>query len=654
VNVARWAGLTAALMALWQATGCAPLLSARGTEPEPVADIVDSLTVDPVAQQEFDSALQAARWRWLRALDESAAGRWDGAREELDQAFYTLAAVDDNPYLEEGLGERDVQAEVDAVAASVERAYMDVLPHIENLSPDSPLSLLLRQLADEDLEVLPPDAMPLVRIHQLAPQCDFPIDANARVAASIRFFQTKGRRTWEAWHRRSGRYRDLIVPILREAGLPEDLFYLAMIESGFNPRAYSRAHAVGLWQFMRSTGRLEGLRIDNWVDERRDPLKSTQAAAKHLRSLYEEFGDWRLAAAAYNSGRGRVRRAIQAANSTDFWELTLPRETRNYVPLLMAASVIAKDPERFGFEIPERDDPITWDQVRLTELVDLNTAARLLGLKDIGPLRMLNPELSNLFTPHRPKEGYLFNVPPGEGDRFLAAFQRMPKSERSGIYEYKVARGDNLWNIAQAFRIPHRDLADANGLTNASLIRPGQTLVIPISGGQVVPAGSGTHTVRRGDNLSTIARLYGVKVRDLRLWNGLASDIIRPGQKLKVGTPVLTAPERSPVATDAGGRPVYRVRRGDNLSLIARRNGIQVADLRRWNDLAGDIIRPGQSLYVGAESTNDAYKVVRGDTLYSIARRFGISAEEIARRNNISLSSTLLTGMELRIPQSVD
>lgn len=119
MNVARWAGLTAALMALWQATGCAPLLSARGTEPEPVADIVDSLTVDPVAQQEFDSALQAARWRWLRALDESAAGRWDGAREELDQAFYTLAAVDDNPYLEEGLGERDVQAEVDAVAASM-------------------------------------------------------------------------------------------------------------------------------------------------------------------------------------------------------------------------------------------------------------------------------------------------------------------------------------------------------------------------------------------------------------------------------------------------------------------------------------------------------------------------------------------------------
>ncbi len=636
---------------------CAPFWTGRPSTPTTMTTIVDSLTVDPILEQEFDGALQAARWRWLRALDESAAGRYDGAREELDQAYYTLAAVDDNPYLEGALGERDPQAEVDAVVQVVERAYLDVLPHVESLSPDSPLSLLLAELGDEILEELPADAVPLIRIHQLAPQCDFPIDSNPRVAASIHFFQNRGRNTWEAWYRRSGRYRDLIVPILQQADLPLDLFYLSMIESGFNPRAYSRAHAVGLWQFVRSTGRLEGLRIDNWVDERRDPVKSTQAAVRHLKSLYKQFGDWRLAAAAYNSGRGRVQRAIDKAGTDDFWQLDLPRETRNYVPLLMAAAVIAKDPERFGFEPPPVDEPITWDQVKLTELIDLKTAARLLGIDDVSLLRVLNPELLNVFTPHRPKQGYLFNVPSGEGSDFLAAFNRMPKSERSGIYEYKVSNGDNLWSIARAFGVSTGDLAGANQLANASLIRPGQVIVIPISGGIVAPAGSGTHTVHRGESLWTISRRYLISVADLRGWNHLTGDTIRPGQKLKVGTQKLTARQRTPVVTSADDRPVHTVRSGENLSTIAQAHQIALADLRGWNGLVADVIHPGQSLYVGAPiSVEDSYTVVRGDTLYSIARRFGVDAAQIARRNHMSLSTTLLTGMELQIPnrQQVD
>lgn len=639
-----------------QWVACAPFQSSH-TGPTSTASTVDSLTVDPVLEQEFDGTLQAARWRWLRALDESAAGRYDGAREELDQAYYTLATVDDNPYLEGALGERDPQTEIDHIAQAVERAYLGVLPHVESLSPDGPLSLLLAELGDEVLEELPADAVPLVRIHQMAPYCDLPVDANAQVAASIHFFQTRGRQTWEAWNRRAGRYRDMIVPILQEAGLPEDLFYLSMIESGFNPRAYSRARAAGLWQFMRTTGRMEGLHIDNWVDERRDPVKSTRAAAQHLTSLYKEFGDWRLAAAAYNSGRGRVRRAIEKAGSNDFWSLQLPRETRNYVPLLMAASVISKDPERFGFEQPVADKPITWDQVKLTELIDLKTAARLLGSKDIAHLRVLNPELRNVFTPHRPKEGYLFNVPPGQGAGFLKAFNRMPKSERSGIYEYKVSRGDNLWTIAKAFGVTHSDLAGANGLANASLIRPGQVIVIPISGGKVAPAGSGTHIVRSGESLWTISRRYHVSLQDLRGWNGLTGDTIRPGQKLKIGTQVLTASQRTPVVSTSGSRPVHTVRNGESLWSIGNTHQIAVADLKRWNGLVQDMIQPGQSLYLTAAAAVDgSYTVVRGDTLYSIARRFGVQATEIARRNQMSLSSTLLTGMELRIPsqQQID
>jgi LysM repeat protein len=233
----------------------------------------------------------------------------------------------------------------------------------------------------------------------------------------------------------------------------------------------------------------------------------------------------------------------------------------------------------------------------------------------------------------------------------------MPKSERSGYHEYKVSRGDNLWTIARAFGVSTSDLAGANGLANASLIRPGQVIAIPISGGRVAPQGSGTHTVRRGESLWTISRRYHVSLGDLRGWNGLTGDTIRPGDKLKIGTQVLTARKRAPVIADADGRPVHTVRSGESLWSIAHSHQIAVSDLKRWNGLARDVIRPGQSLFVSEApaAVENSYTVVRGDTLYSIARRFGVNAAQIARHNNMSLSSALLTGMELQIPgQQID
>ena len=661
----RPALLAAVLLAGW--TACAGLRAPHKPAPEaappPEFPAVDP-GLDPGREREFDAALREARWRWLRALDESRAGRHDRAREELDQAYYTLALVDGSPILDE-LGERDGQAEVDALAGGLGRAYVAVLPFVERLSPDSPLSLVLAELADEELEELPEDAVPLVRMYRAASRCDLPIDVNDRVAASIHFLQTRARETWQAWSRRAGRYRDLILPILREEGLPRDLFYLSMIESGFNPRAYSRAHASGLWQFIRQTGRLEGLVIDNWVDERRDPVKSTRAAARHLKGLHAEFGDWRLAAAAYNCGRGRVRRAVARAGTDDFWRLELPRETRNYVPLLMASALIAKDPEGFGFEPVEPDPPIVWEQVRLRELISLNTAARLLEVP-VSRMRRLNPELRSLFTPHRPQSGYLLNVPAGRGDAFLAAYERLPKSERRGVERYTVREGDNLWKIARAFGIGHRRLAEANGLSERSLIHPRQVLYVPVarppgSSGPPAPPppdGGGGHTVRSGESLWSIARRYGVGVEDLRAWNGLGGNLLQPGQRLKVGRGALVtrqwsaggAGDRAPAA--GAGRPVHTVRTGESLWSIARAHEVTVAQLRRWNGLGGDVIRPGQGLYVGAASSpgSGSYTVVGGDTLYGIARRFGVAAADIARRNNLSLSSALLVGMELHIP----
>lgn len=634
-----------------QLTACAPMLTWRAGAPTTptVADTL--LVVDTAAERALDDAILGARWHLLRALDEQAAGQFDPARIELDGAYHMLASISDNPLFEADSSQQR-QAETDAVADAVERAYLSVLPHIERLSPDSPLTLLLGELQNEHLEQLPEDAVPLVRIHQIAPLSDLPIDVNARVAASIHFFQTRGRETWTTWMRRSGRYRDIILPILREEGLPEDLLYLSMIESGFNPRAYSRARAVGLWQFMKFTGLLEGLTIDHWVDERRDPVKSTRAAAQHLRRLHDRFGDWRLAFAAYNSGPGRVQRAIDAAGSRDYWSLQLPEETRNYVPLLMAAAVIARSPETFGFTLPEPEAAIRWEEVRLKRFVHLETATGLLGKG--AELRALNPELRRPITPPMAKN-YRLKVPPGTGKRLLSRLAKLPASDQPGVYEYAVQRGDNLWTIGKAFGVSSTMIAEANGIQRG-LIRPGQTLFIPVQGGRA-PADGRTHTVRSGESLWTISRKFGTSIANLRRWNGLTDSVIRPGQKLTVGSAPtrLKTANRSVSTTNDQGRLTHQVRGGESLWSIARQYEVKIDDLRTWNSLSGSLIKPGQTLVVSSNSNPVAiYKVVRGDTLYSIARKFGLDANDIARQNNMNLTSTLLAGMELQIQTAVE
>ena len=673
------AGEALLLLAAMQVGACSPLWTGRTAVDIPLPVVEDSLYVDPVLGREFDSALFAARWHLLRALDERSGGEHEAARGELDHAFHILASLQDSPYLEaltsDASNGADVQpppslgmpptrqegylaesllaarGELHRVETSVEDAYLTLLPHLEGFSPDSPLSLLLRGMSQEKIEDLHPDASQIVRIHQLAPRCSVPIDANAAVAASIHFFQTRGRETFAAWSKRSGRYRDLIAKILRDEGLPNDLIYLAMIESGFNPRAYSRARASGLWQFIRHTGRLEGLRIDHWVDERRDPVKSTHAAARHLKSLYAKLGDWRLAAAAYNSGLGRVSRAMKKADSRDFWKLELPRETRNYVPLFMAATIISKDPSQFDFDPVAVDTPLQFDSVRLTDYVSLKAAAKSLRIS-LAALRELNPELRTKITP--PGRRYVLHVPLGKGADFQRRYDQLPAQEKPEIISYEVERGDNISAIAEAFGVGADIIKAANSLPNANLIHPGQKLYIPAAG-RTGRGATALHTVRRGESLSRIARSYNVTVDEIKRWNGLRGDLIRPGEELRVKPKTLLAFKQRPaprLQSAPGGEKdtVHEVVRGESLSLISRRFGVTLRDLTEWNQLKGDIIFAGQELIVGRQKSDyQSYKVVRGDTLFSIAIRFGVEVEEIARTNNMSVSSTLLTGMTLRI-----
>ena len=596
----------------------------------------EATSVAPAADPPPDMVdLRAVRWHLLLALESHALGQTRRAQEALDAAIGILADLDEHDALVD-----TVQATT--LGLAIERAYLDLLPHLEHLPADSHLPLLLEGLSEEKVEPLPADAEPLVLIHQLGRRCDMPIDANDRVVASLHFFQTRGHKTFATWLQRAGRYRTLIGDILRREGMPSDLFYLAVIESGLNPRAYSRSRAVGLWQFMARTGRMMGLERTHWIDERRDPIKATEAAARYLKDLFAEFGDWRLALAAYNGGPGRVRRAIARAGTNDYWQLNLPRETKNYVPLFMAATVIAKDPQRFGFK-PQAEEPaFAYEKVVLPKdwpYVDLKAAAQLLGIKR-EVLHDLNPELRQDITPPGARS-YVLRVPPGKGQLLLNQYASLPTPQKAAIHHYRVQRGDTISGIAQTFGVSTRVIAAANSLRNPNRIRPRQLLYIPVAPRAKPASGRrGTYTVRPNDVLGRIASQHGVSLRDLMKWNGLKTTLIKPGQELVV--------RQQPVSRGGGG--TYAVQPGDTLWKLARRFAVSVADLQAWNGLEKALIRPGQQLTVASEQAQ-VYTVVKGDTLHSIARKFGLAPSAIARQNNIGLSETLLAGMTLRIPR---
>ncbi len=669
---------------------CAQQWQQASRDAESAAAATDSLG-GMILDGEMEDGLRAVRWHLHRAQEAQLGQFYEQAQQDLDLVFQLLAALE-----EAESQDPRAQAELETLAAAAERAYMDLLPNLERFSADSPLTLLLRGLSKEQLEG--PDAENhRVLLNKLLHACDVPIDLNDRVISSIRFFQTRGKNTYTTWLRRAGRYDDLIRQTFREEGLPEDLLFVSMIESGFNPRARSKAHAVGLWQFIESTGKMEGLNSTRWVDERRDPVKSTRAAARHLKRLYRELGDWRLALAAYNAGPGRVARAIERAGTRDYWKLDLPEETRNYVPLFMAAALLSKDPKLFGFD-PESPEPdLSFAEVEVPHPIFLEEAARCMRLSH-DTLQDLNPELRLNVTPPHSARSYKLRVPPGTDQDLRTCFSKLPEAWQ----QYVVKRRDTISTIARAFGVSAQVIAQVNHLKNPNRISPGQALTIPvgaagslksslrvahvadgspIAGESANPAartGKTVYKVRRGDSLSRIAQLHGVEVGDLKRWNRLRGNDILAGDKLAIWSAAPATAARSGAALQAPAeskRRDYTVKRGESLWDISRKFKVPVADLKRWNKLDNTVIRAGQHLVVapGAASGPSAkketaaagkkaapakkksgasaqtYTVVRGDTLFGIARKFGLEVRELAHQNNLSPSAKLATGMTLKV-----
>ena len=378
---------------------------------------------------------------------------------------------------------------------------------------------------------------------------DVPIDMNDSVEAHIRYFQTTIRDRFEKWLLRSGRYLPMMKKIFKEKGLPEDLVYLCLIESGFNPYAYSRSHAAGPWQFIKSTGRKYNLRVDWWIDERRDPVKSTIAAANYLQDLYTMFGSWPLAMASYNAGEGRVYRAMLKTKSGDFWDLKesrhLRRETKNYVPKFMAATIIAKNPEAYDFYV-DFENPIAYDEVEVTVPVDLRVVAKYLNTT-YEELKLLNPELRRWTTPPHYKS-YMLKIPYGTTELFTLNYDQITKGQKATWERHLVKMGETLALIAKKYGTTVEAIREVNHLGKKSIIREGTYLLIPVerNRGQISPTLAKSngerqeiiYRVRRGDSLWKISQEFNVSIHEIKKWNDIEDgELIKTGERLKLYIP---------------------------------------------------------------------------------------------------------------------
>ncbi|MFO7461287.1 MAG: LysM peptidoglycan-binding domain-containing protein [Desulfatiglandales bacterium] len=433
-----------------------------------------------------------------------------------------------------------------------------------------------------------------------------PLTMNDHVQKALASFQGRERDFFLGAYRRSGKYRPAIVKAFNDAGLPEELSWLPLIESGFKVRALSRARALGLWQFIASTGYKFGLKRDHWVDERMDPEKSTRAAIAYLQELHQMFGDWTTVLAAYNCGEWAVLRRIrsQRINYLDnFWDLyeLLPRETASYVPRFLAVLHILQDPEAYGFNLPPLEEPPKMEEVTINKQVHLKTIAERLE-SDYNTLEDLNPELRHNYTP---PSSYALRVPPGKGEVLLAKLDDIPawRPPASSHYVHRVRSGDSLSSLATRYKTSVSAIMRANNLRNAHYLKVGWNVRIPTRAGiqapSQLPAGQtaktaesvGTHVVKRGDSLWKIASSYGTTVRTIQSLNGLKGSRLKVGQVIKV--------PRGPETAFPQHANIYRVKEGDSPYLIAHRHRMSLADLLRINNLSpGATIYPGQTLMV--------------------------------------------------------
>jgi membrane-bound lytic murein transglycosylase D len=610
----------------------------------------------PQAEELIRKKLLEAESLYASGVDYVRGGELKSSKVHFEAALTSLCEID------LGRASTEQRELAKTVFSEIKSDYKESLRALGLLSEEEFAEVFEQTFADlETYQASQESFAQRLKPEEQQPVYDIPLEFNRRVEEQIRYFQTEGRKRFEIYLARSGKYKELMQEIIAEKGLPTDLFYLALIESGFNPHAYSYARAVGPWQFIASTAKTYGLKSNWWYDERRDFEKSTRAACDYLQKVYQEFGTWPLALAAYNGGEGRVGRQIQLQRTEDFWELHLRRQTQTYVPTFMAATIIAKSPEKYGFYV-EYENPIDFEVVEVHKCVHLKNLAEAIDC-DYSELKELNPELLRDVTPpNYPR--YELRVPVGKSKVFAAKYGAIPEEEEASWVRHQVSWGETVSSIARRYGVSTYSIMALNNLSRNARIYAGSYLLIPTTSGRGVDyeppkgepvskpsyaSGAQTYTVRRGDTLWKIAEKHGTTVGRLCSLNGIGSKSrIYPGQKIAV-----------PGLFSASGG-VHKVRRGDTLWSIAQKYGRTVEEICQANSITANTrIYAGQSLDIPTSQATSAsvlpgsefvtYVVKAGDTLWDIAKSFNTTINQIMRDNDMRNSSRLMPGEELKI-----
>ena len=605
-----------------------PAPAEKSATPEPAASLAPM--PDPVTL-----LVDNAETKYQTGLTNYHAGQQVQARQNFDDALNSLLSSN-----------LDIRSD-----ARLQKEFDRIVQGVNDLYPGG-------TAAEEQAEAQEPqqksEPAPIDQTNELSPSADartkakaeadvkntrsdLPLMMTDQVAGFIAYFSNHGRGIFERALARSGRYRDLMLPILKQEGVPQDLIYLAQAESGFHPLAVSRVGARGIWQFMGSRARGYGLHHNIYVDDRQDPEKSTRAAARHLKDLYNQFGDWYLAMAAYNSGPGTVQAAVKRTGYADFWELynrnVLPKETKNYVPIILAVTIMAKNPKQYGLEDVVMERPAEYDTVTIDYPVDLRLVAECVGSTP-SELQDLNPSLLRMTTPRTGK--FELHLPAGTRDDYETAIASIPPDMRLWWRYHVVKPGDTLASLARSYHTTIRQISEVNHLEDRQL-DPQAKLVIPVTPGKHAAADTATYArritryhVRKGDTVQSVADNFGVSPQQLRRWNGLRSSTNSlTGRKvLALHLPI------SPSARDAEmASSRSKSKRSKTETASVKPPATKSAEIERLSKAEVAVVR---------------HKVRSGETLYSIANAYRTTVAALKRDNrNIGV---IRPGMILNIP----
>ena len=645
--------------------------------------ISDSLAIRP-SWTYYQYALQAMdNQEWLLArhyLDESLRQL---VSERFDSTYKNVSAAEDSAYRAK-------------MPLRIVRALDEVYPNVAELGENAE-NFVRNEVSIEGVDALDEseaDSAALLVIESFLDTLDvsqftLPVRFNERVLQEIYYMTNSARAFMSGSLNRKTAYDSLIYAQLDAAKMPRDLIYLALVESGFKLKAYSRAKASGMWQFIPETGKRYGLEVDYWVDMRRNPELATMAALKYLNRLHDEFGDWLLAMAAYNCGEGRVRRLLREMQedstrdtsvAVTYWDLELPKETMRYVPRILAAMVIGHYPEQYEMTVEQTYRP-DFDTVTVFDSFPLEEVAKLLKVTE-DTLRSLNMELVKWCTPPN-KESYLLRLPVGTRTAFVDGYDKMEKNSFSSWHHHKVRKGENLGVIARQYGIKVSELQQANDM-KSSRIRAGQTLLIPIKVTPKPKSSKGkkphkvrTYIVQSGDDVASVARKFGISQDSVRAWNSLdVAAIVKTGDTLVVSKPEpipqveSERPQKDRPKISKGAK--YAVREGDTFADIAKSYGVPVVMLMQANQGFNKRLTVGDSLVIpeyvkkkaekkpakseskpAAKKTSNekvsVYVVQQGDNLSSISRKFGTTVAKIQELNNMGKSTSLSVGQKLKV-----